>query len=373
MSPRGDNSTVFFGGGGLYYDRQNWNTFYDEQYRRQYGQYRVQFPDTACSPGVVGCAAWNPQYLSNPATLQQLTAGLHPVAVPQVFLVANNLRPPRTTQASLGIRQALGGTQLTVSYNGVFGKNFTNYVAAAPYGSLGPNYSDLFVTDDRVKTRYNALQLQLQRPLFAGSRFGGGLAYTLSKAEQQGNTDDNNIFWGFDDRYPTVADRPWLIAPGDQRHKVVANGMARLPGEFLLSSIVTLASPVTVQANNASGGTGTYQQFLYSYTPAGSKFLGVGHVFSTRTVDLRLEKDLPLRSGQRVAVVFDGFNVLNTANFGCYNGDVAAPGQENANYGRPTCAGPGRRFQFGVRYGLHPDFGASPASSTSRATGDASR
>lgn len=324
----------------------------------------MQFPDTACSPGIVGCAAWQQQYLTDPTTLRQLVGT---TALPEVFLVANDLRPPRTTQASFGIRQALGGTQVTVSYNGVFGANITNYIAAAPYGSLGPNYSSLFVTDDRVKTRYNALQLQLQRPLLGGSRFGGGLAYTFSKAEQQGNSDD--IFWGFDDRYPTVADRPWLTAPGNQRHTVVANGMARLPGEFLLSSIVTLASPVTVAATNASGGTGTYQQFTYSYVGPGGKFLGVGHVFATRTVDLRLEKDLPLRGGQRVAVVFDGFNVFNTANFGCYNGDIAAPGQTNSLYGRPTCAGPGRRFQFGLRYGLHPDFGAGRPSTV----GDASR
>ena len=34
----------------------------------------------------------------------------------------------------------------------------------------------------------------------------GGIAYTLGKSEEQGES--NGLFWGFDERYPTVADRP---------------------------------------------------------------------------------------------------------------------------------------------------------------------
>lgn len=357
----GDGRTVVFGGGGVYYDRQNWNTFYDEQYRRQYGLYTVKFTD--CTPGTVGCTTWNPNYLSNPASLRSL-AGT--TGVPELFLVANNLRPPRTTQASFGLRQAVGGTRITVSYNGVFGRNITNYVRASPFGGLGPNYLTAFVTDDRVRTRYNALQLQLERPLLARARFGGSVAYTLSKAEQQGNASD--IFWFFDERYPTVSDLPWRTAQGDQRHNIVANTIVRLPAEFLLSGIVSLASPITVAANNASRGTGPYQQFTYSYVGPGRPFLGVGRVFATQNLDLRLQKDVTIQSGQRVGVSVDLFNALGSSNFGCYNGDIAAPGATNALFGRPTCAAPGRRVQIGLRYGFTPSRGSNRANPGSGVT-----
>ena len=355
---RGDGRTVVFGGGGIYYDRQNWNTFFDEQFRRQYGQYTVTFvtPPATCTTSV-GCAVWNPNYLSNPSSLQALVGT---VGVPEVFLVANDLRQPRTTQASFGVRQAVGATRVTVSYNGVFGRNITNYVRASPFGGLGPNYLTAFVTDDRVKTRYNSLQLQLERPLTAATRFGGSLAYTLSKAEQQG--DASSIFWFFDDRYPTVADLPWRASTGDQRHQIVANALVRIPGQVLLSSIVTLGTGLVQSATNSSQGTGPYQQFTYPYTPPKRPFLGVGQVFATQNLDLRLTKDLPLPSGQRVGVSVDLYNALNSENFGCYDGNIPAPGQINANYNRPTCAALGRRIQVGLTYGLHPNRVSDPGS-----------
>ncbi len=353
-SGRGDNSTVFFGGGGIYYDRQNWNTFYDEQYRRQYGQYTVNFSNTCTT--TVGCTTWNPQYLSNPASLRTL---IGTTGVPEIFLVANDLNPPRTTQASFGLRQAVGATQLSVSYNGVFGKNITNYVRASEFGSLGPNYATAFVTDDRVKTRYNALQVLLDRPLRALTRFGGSIAYTLSKAEQQGNSSD--IFWFFDNRYPTVSDLPWYPAAGDQRHQIVANGIARVPGDFLLSTIITLGTGITSFATDASQGGGPYQQRTYVFTPPKRAFLGVGHVFANENLDLRLQKDLPLRGGQRVGVILDLYNAFNSANFDQYNTYIAPlSGAPNTQYGTPNAAAPGRRLQIGLRYGFNTTSSGDP-------------
>ncbi len=347
---RGDGSTVVFGGGGIYYDRQNWNTFFDEQFRRQYGQYTVSFvtPPATCTT-TVGCTAWNPGYLSNPASLRSLVGT---TGVPEVFLVANDLRQPRTTQASFGVRQAVGPARVTLSYNGVFGRNITNYVRASGNNGLGPNYSTAFVTDDRVRTRYNALQLQVERDLTPDARFGGSLAYTFAKAEQQGNASD--IFWFFDNRYPTVSDLPWRASTGDQRHQIVANALVRIPGQVLLSTIVTLGTGIVQSATNSSQGTGVYQRFTYPYRPPTRPFLGIGRVFATQNLDLRLTKELPIPSGQRVGVSVDLYNALNSENFGCFNGDIPAPGQVNANYNRPTCAALGRRIQVGLTYGLHP-------------------
>jgi hypothetical protein len=259
--------------------------------------------------------------------------------------------PPRTLQLSGGIRRNLGAQLITLSYNGLRGTNYMNFVKGANGGAGGLPYNSIFVADDRVKTWFNALELQIQRPLLADTKWGGSLAYTLSKSEEQGQSTD--IFWGFDDRYPTVGDRPRLIAPGDQRHAIVANGIFRLPAGFLFSSIVNLGSGIAFSATDASQGFGQGKQRTYVYQPPTRAFLGLGHVFGYQNMDVRLQKDLSLSSRQTAAVLVDVFNVFNSDNFGCYDAQInPTNGPPNANYGRPGCAGLGRRLQVGLKLGL---------------------
>ena len=343
----GDGRTVVFGGWGIYYDRNYWNTLFDEQYRRQFRVLTVAFRDECGAGSPANCAVWNDRYF-DPAQLRTLSGSS---GVPEVFLVANDLTPPRTMQMSGGIRQSLGPTQLTLSYNGVRGKNYMNYVRATPWGGLGPNYAQAFVTDDRVRTWYDALQLQLQRPLVGDARWGGGIAYTLARSEEQGQSTD--LFWGFDDRYPTVGDRPRLRAPGDQRHSVVINAVARLPYDVMLSGIASMGTGISVNATDASRGFETGNQVTYVFTPPTRPFLGIGHVFASQTLDLRAEKVLQVPGGQSVSVLVDVFNSLNNANYGCFNTTINPVNDPNPNYGKPGCAGLGRRLQVGLRYGYN--------------------
>ena len=345
----GTGKTVLFGGAGIYYDRNYWNTLLDESFRRQYSVLRVGFNATGPTTDCPQCVAWDPKYF-NPATLRALagTAGL-----PEVFMVANDLKPPKTYQLSGGIRQGIGGVLLTASYNGVRGFNGMNFVHAAPWGGLGPNYATLFITDGSVKTWYDAIQLQLDRPLRTNTRWGGGLAYTIARAEEQGQSQD--IFWGFDDHFPLVKDLPRRRAPNNQTHTIVANAITRLPLGVKFSTIVSLGSGLTVNATDASGGFDYGKQKQYVYTPPTKPFLGIGHVFNTQNMDARVEKSFGFASGQNLSVLLDLFNAFNTANWGCYDAQInPTSGTRNANYNRPGCAALGRRLQVGVRYGLQP-------------------
>lgn len=345
---RGDNRTVLFGGAGIYYDRDYWNSMFDEMFRRQYHVLTVNFNTTGPGPGCTNCVQWDPKYF-DPAQLRTLagTAG-----VDEIFMVANDLKPPKSYQFSAGIRQTVGAQQVTLSYNGSRGFNGFNFVKATNFGGLLPTYAQAFVTDDRVKTWYDALQFQIQRPLRNRARWGGSIAYTFAHADNQGRTDD--FFWDFDDHHPTVADMPRQRALNNQTHTVVANGVFRLPYQFLLSSIVNLGSGLTVNGTDQTNGAGYGREHTYVFTPPARPFFGLGHVFNTENVDLRLQKDFPLLSGQSVGLLVDLFNAFNTANFGCYDTRIGPTGSPNLNFAKPGCAGLGRRLQVGVRYGYRP-------------------
>ncbi len=343
---KGDGRTVVFGGFGIYFDRNYWTTLFDEQFRRQFRQLTINFKDT-CGANEFNCAVWNSKY-EDPAQLRTLGFA----TAPEVFLVKNDLKPPRTNQFSAGVRQALGDYQLTVSYNGIRGYNGMNFIRVSPWGGFAPNYNTMFATDDRVKTWYDAMQLQLSKPM-GGSRWGGSLAYTLATMKEQGQSTD--LFWGFNDRYTTVADRPKLTTPGDQRHQLVANAIVRLPADFMLSGVVNLGTGIATSATDASAGWGQFTEKTYVYQPPTRAFLGVGHVFNNQNLDVRLEKAFFVRDGQRVSISADLYNSLNSRNFGCYDATIfPSSGNANANYNKPSCAALGRRLQVGLRYGLVP-------------------
>lgn len=343
----GTGKTVIFGGGGLYFDRNYWNTLLDEQFRRQYSVIRIDFRNSCA--GLTNCAVWDPRFF-DPAALRALSVV---AGAPEVFLVANDLVPPRTIQMSAGVRQTLGAELLTLSYNGLRGRNFMNFVRGSPWGGGGLPYNTVFVADDRVKTWYDAMQLQIERPFVSDARWGGSLAYTLSRSEEQGQSQD--LFWGFDGRYPTVADRPRLRAPGDQRHAVVANAIVQLPFDVRFSTIVNLGSGIAVNATDASLGFETGKQRTYVFQPPARAFLGVGNVFAFQNMDIRVDKDLHFASQQTASVIVDVFNVFNSDNLGCFDTTINPGGPAaNANYGKPNCAGLGRRLQLGLRYGFRP-------------------
>ena len=83
----GDERTVLFGGFGIYYDRNYWNTLFDEQLPPAVPAARHQLQDRVRAERVRDCAVWDPRYY-DPAQLRTLGFA----TAPEVFLVANDMR-----------------------------------------------------------------------------------------------------------------------------------------------------------------------------------------------------------------------------------------------------------------------------------------
>lgn len=350
----GDGRSVLFGGFGVYYDRNFWNQMFDEEFRRDYKVLRIEFDTIGPRPACTFCVRWDPRYFDVDELRTLAASGT--AGAPEVFLIANDTKPPKTNQFSVGMRQTLGNTLLSLTYAGARSFNGFSFIRGTRCDSLNcnalaPTYARLIISDNRVKTWYDAILLGVDKPLRLASRWGGGLSYTWAfNNERQGN-----FFFSLDPRYPTVADFPRRRAPETQEHTVVANGIVRIPWGFLFSSVVTLGTGFTQQAADQTLGTNPQFELQYIYEPPTRPFLGMGHVFATQNMDLRLGKDFALAGGQSVGLVIDLFNAFNSRNFGCYDARIPRTGQTNANFGRPTCSAPGRRLQLGLTY----DFGPS--------------
>jgi hypothetical protein len=72
-----------------------------------------------------------------------------------------------------------------------------------------------------------------------------------------------------------------------------------------------------------------------------------------RSVDFQIEKAFRFRQRQAFSVLFQAFNVFSYDNYGGYQGFIPTLPATNPNFGRPsTLLDPGRRLQFGLRYGF---------------------
>lgn len=343
--------TVLFGGFGVYYDRQFYNAILDEKYRLQYGVRTFRFSADGEPRDGQPTIVFKPEYLSKAGLDQLIESGAAPN--PEVFLLNNDTRPPKTNQWSLGVRQTISSWLVSATYTGVRGYNLLTYIRAnrnvnpddpnalPPTGACCQNignFSNAFVSSDQKRTWYNALLVKADKPYTADSKWGVTLAYTLAKAEQIGGD-----LFSLDK--PRVTDYPRIPSIGDQRQTIVASGMVGLPYQFRLSTLMNFGSGRAYQVIDARQGFGPNEITFYSAYPNGG--------FATRQVDLRLDKSVLLPGRNRVGVVAELFNVFNYETFGGFQNFI--PPEGNPDLGKPSfTVGNPRRFQLGVTY----DFGA---------------
>ncbi|MDP1913501.1 TonB-dependent receptor domain-containing protein [Brevundimonas sp.] len=349
-----DERTVIFGGAGRYYDRVGFNFAFDERFKPFQFNKEIFFSVAGGMRGGVNTVAWNSTYLT-PAGLDPLLA-----ATPgsgEIFLINNDMEPPRTDQFNLGIRQKFGDFQTALTF--AYGKTenlFAWYIANAGSetgnrfsgptpGSVGhPEFRNLiFFGNNDAEQTFKAMYLTIDKPFDTDSGWGMQFTYTLSEAERNGSRD--NGLTGFDFDYNRPGLSPTFPTNQDERHRIVASGIVALPFDFRLSGILTLGSGlpfhqyVCPRASNPdicwNGGRPDKEDFLF-----------FPNSFAFRQVDLRLTKSFEVFNGQSVELILDAINVFNFENYSNFE-QCLCSSEYRAPRGQFL---PTRSFQIGMRY-----------------------
>ena len=344
-------NTTVFGAAGIFYDRFGFNNFIDETYRRQHPNYTFNFGTTNSADTL----AWDPSLMSRQGLDSVIAAGKAPPQ--EVFLVPNDLKPPKSYQFTGGLRHAFGRIKTSIAYTGVRSKNGFSYewanVTLNPatndccLTNNLPAYQNILVGNNSVRTWYDAVEVKVDRPYArpedSNWGWGAGLAYTLSWADQEGG----DLF-----SFPQVTIGPNARHPTsfDQRHRVTANFVTDLPFLYGIqfSGLITLSSGSPFNKISFANGQRTFLGQAYP----DRKFFIVPNAFAYRNVDLRLRKDFPQFAGTRLGVTADLFNAFNFQNLGCFNETYQnGDGSLNPDFGKAGCViSDPRRFQIGFQY-----------------------
>lgn len=335
----GKGTTVLFGGYGRYFDRDTYNYVLDERYRLQYTRLQFLFSADGLPRNGVPTIKWDPKYLSA-AGLEALAAsGMGPK--PQVFLINNETKPPRSDQFSAGIRQQFGMVGVSMTYAGSRSDNGYTYVwnnfpcCQHP----APDFAEILLSQASKRGWYDALLVSVNKQYTASSPWGATLAYTYSHATATGGD-----LFSLD--YVNVPAYPRHRTQFDQRHRIVLSGIVGLPWDTRLSTLITLGTGRGFTIINGDFfGPGLSQVLLYDGHQSGT--------FPEQSIDLQLQKDFAVgmaRLGFNVGV----FNLTNHDNLdpGSIDGFIPKTGT-NPNFGTAgALLTLPRRLQFGVTVGF---------------------
>lgn len=363
-----DQRTVVFGGYGHYFDRNVFSNTLNERYRQQYDLATFFFsrdglPNGEGQPTVV----YNPSY-STAAGLQALRASTVQTGLKEIFVVQNDAKAPETDQFTFGVRQRLGIFYASVAGTYIRGYHgLTNIFVnrdpvtgdccvTGPGTAAGDNgFSYITTAVDQLKSRYRGLYVTLDKPYTDASRWGLSIAYTLARAEQNGDPSgygavsptDTQGFYSYNCLSPDSCG----VNPrfNDTLHTIVVSGQLLLPFGLRFSTLTTLSSPTPyLYENYTNGYSYSQQQIDFDRFRQRANCLGV---FARCTVDVKFQKEFTLASRHHVNFYVDIFNLFNNKNYGQYDGYTGPDGQPSTTYQQPLdLATNPRSFQFGANY-----------------------
>jgi len=338
--------------------------------------------------------------LTGAAAAAQFAAGAFPesnqyptgVSVPKgsINLVPNNFVTPYAQQANLSVDRAIGNNwHVALNYVYVHGVHMLKsananllpptILTAANAASLGvkkPNAQQIgryYYGSPRVNTaftniqedgtwggsNYNALQVSVERRLRHGMELRGN--YTYSK-----DIDDASDFTQAmqpDNPYDPGAERS--VSDEDMRHRFTATGVWQLPykrkvgdhsiarwvlGDWVSSSILTLhsGSPLNIHIGSDANGdsnSSSDRPFINGSIVGRNALRGP----RVETVDLRMEKRIPIREGISLDFLGEAFNLFNHVNYTGVNTVWGTGLTPTSSFGEFTSAGAPREIQLGLK------------------------
>jgi len=353
----GDRSTVIFGGAGRYYDRNNFNNTVDELSRTINPIGIFRFSSNGLPRSGQPTIQWNPAYGTRDGLLA-LIASAQGAGLPELFAVKNNAKPPVNDQFSLGVRQRFGVFEAAVTgsyqrgrngYTILRGNRLNNGLGNCCTNTTSFGYNNVLIGYDGLDTRYKALFFTLDKNYTKSSGWGLNIAYTLSKAEQNGGD-----LFSLDGLVPD--NYGWRNKAGDERHRIVISGMVDLPFGLRFSTLTTLSSGAAYQVTDATNGFDTGALKFTSAYPEKNCIEGL---FAFCEVNVSLAKDFKIFGKDNLEAAVDVLNLFNNKNFKDFDGffnnainpstgqitDPLDPGRIGAN----TLTLP-RRIQFRLGY-----------------------
>lgn len=245
---------------------------------------------------------------------------------PGIFVVDKDFRNPRTVSVTGGYERALGrGFTGSASYTHARSDRLTRFVDrndavfGSPWGSGLPNgngIGTLTTLESSARSEYNGFTFGLAQRHGADWQFD--VNYTLSWDK----SDDDNERDPFTFRYARASqlDREWGFSDRDQRHRLNAVLLSRLPWSVMLNNRFSYASAQPISESCGANNQPTGQRAAN----AGARICPNGTILDRNTLrrnnehaswDLRLSRDFSTFRGQRVEAIVEAFNVLNRNNF----------------------------------------------------------
>ena len=218
--------------------------------------------------------------------------------------------------------------------------NPNHFNTATRARALTPAYGDITLWDDFGKATFRGV---ISQATYQRARTRLNLAYTLAWYESDFDGNLANAF-------PFRSSYEMQPTSGDERHRAVLSEVSPIPFGFMLSTIVTVASPRPIAVTD--GRDLNNDNVFFDDFVDGRRTLRPSNAWKNwyRTMDVRLARPLFQQGRTKLSASLEVFNVFNSDNilaFGSRRSD--ASGRAIANFLQPISAFAARQAQLGLR------------------------